>query len=243
VLEVRITPPDAAAHLRDDGALARLVSGDSLDQAMFGSALLGSVVRAATEAGAEAVELAVTGAGDVHDAMAAANGFILRREILRLGRELPVGEPSSLAVRPFRAGADDDAWLAVNNRAFAWHPDQGGWTRADLASRLAEPWFDPAGFLVHEEDGRLAGFCWTKVHAQERPPLGEIFVIAVDPDFAGRGLGRGLVLAGLDHLAGRGLRDAILYVESTNAAARHLYDDLGFAVTATDRWWRRDLHP
>jgi mycothiol synthase len=243
VLDVRITPPAAAARLRDDGALARLVSGDALDQAMFGSALLTTVVRAAAEAEADALELVVTGAGEVHDAMAAANGFALHREILRLGRDLPVTEPWSLAVRPFRPGADDEAWLAVNNRAFAWHPDQGGWTRADLEARMAEPWFDPAGFLVHDEDGRLAGFCWTKVHAHERPPLGEIFVIAVDPDFAGRGLGRGLVVAGLDHLAGLGLRDAILYVESSNTPARRLYDDLGFTVRAADRWWRRDLRP
>jgi mycothiol synthase len=243
VLKVRITPPDAAGRVHEDGALARLVSGDALDQAMFGSALLATVVQAATDAGADAVELTVTGAGEIHDAMAGANGFTLHREILRLGRDLPVGEAWALPVRPFRPGEDDDAWLAVNNRAFAWHPDQGGWTRADLQARLAEPWFDPDGFLVHEEDGRLAGFCWTKVHAQERPPLGEIFVIAVDPDFAGRGLGRGLVLAGLDHLAGRGLRDAILYVESTNAPARRLYDNLGFAVLAADRWWRRDLRP
>jgi mycothiol synthase len=243
VLEVRITPPDAAGRFHDDGALARLVAGDALDQAMFGSALLATVVRAAAAAGADGVELAVTGAGEIHDAMAAANGFTLRREILRLARDLPVDEPWSLAVRPFVPGRDDDAWLAVNNRAFAWHPDQGGWTRAQLDERLAEPWFDPAGFLLHEEDGRLAGFCWTKVHAAEHPPLGEIFVIAVDPDFAGRGLGRGLVLAGLDHLAQRGLRDAILYVESSNAPARRLYDDLGFTVAASDRWWRRDLRP
>ena len=115
--------------------------------------------------------------------------------------------------------------------------------RAGLQRRTAEPWFDPAGLLLHEVDGQLAGFCWTKVHADERPPLGEIFVIAVDPAFAGRNLGRQLVLAGLDHLAHEGLRDAILYVEATNTRARALYDDLGFATVATDRWWRRPLHP
>jgi mycothiol synthase len=177
----------------------------------------------------------------VHRDLAEAAGFTLHREVLRLGRDLPVDEPWDLPVRPFRVGADEDAWLDVNNRAFAWHPDQGGWTRADIEARETEPWFDADGFLVHERDGDLVAFCWTKVHDTEHPPLGEIYVIGVDPDAAGTGLGRAMTLAGLDHLADRGLRDAILYVESTNTRARALYDDLGFTQIWADRWWRRAL--
>jgi mycothiol synthase len=178
-------------------------------------------------------------ASDAHDRQATEAGLVLVREVLQLRRPLPAPAPPPLELRAFRPGTDDEAFLAVNNRAFAWHPDQSGWTTADLRAREAEPWFDPAGFLLHERDGRLAGFCWTKVHqATDRDPeLGEIFVIAVDPDFHGLGLGRALTLAGLDHMARQGVAMGMLHVESTNAPARGLYDDLGFRPHSSHRWW------
>jgi mycothiol synthase len=156
------------------------------------------------------------------------------RELLQLRRPLPVAEPWQLVTRPFVVGQDEDAWLAVNNRAFARHPEQGNWDRATLLGREKEPWFDPAGFLLHERDGVLAGFCWTKIHVAERPPLGEIYVVAVDPPLSGHGLGRQLVLAGLDHLARASLTVGMLYVDADNTPARRLYDDLGFTLHHTE---------
>ena len=167
------------------------------------------------------------------DAAAAAEGLRWERDLYEMRRPLPVDEPCDLEVRTFVVGRDENAWLEVNNRAFEGHPEQGRWDRADLEARFTEPWFDPEGFFLHELGDRLAGFCWTKVHAESR--LGEIYVIATDPDFAGKGLGRQLVLAGLDHLARQGLPTGMLYVDAANVRAVRLYTDMGFTVDHVGR--------
>lgn len=172
-------------------------------------------------------------------------GLVLVRRIEQLRVALPLemsrATTSGFSTRPFDADHDIDAFLDLNNRAFAWHPDQSNWTEEQLRSRMTEPWFDPDGFLLHERDGRLAGFCWTKIHppTEQDPELGEIFVIAVDPDLHGLGLGRSLTIAGLDHLAHRDVHVGMLHVEHDNTAARALYADLGFVEHDAHCWWEQ----
>ncbi|MGA0890168.1 MAG: GNAT family N-acetyltransferase, partial [Burkholderiaceae bacterium] len=128
--------------------------------------------------------------------------------------------------------------------AFAWHHEQGAWDLDTIQQRELEPWFDPQGFRVLEMDGRIAGFCWTKVHAaaepQSRGPVGEIYVVAVHPSHRGTGLGRALTLAGIDHLERVGARACMLYVDADNAPAVGVYAALGFRAVHAEQAFVRD---
>ena len=211
-------------------------------------ALLGTLAAEVAAHGGGRVVLWVMGADSPADALAARNGFARIREQLEMGVKLPIAEsprwPDGTTVRAFVPGADDEAWLRVNNRAFGNHPEQGGWIEATLRRRLAEPWFDVAGFLLAFDASGLAGFCWTKVHEAADPAdrLGEIFVIGVDPDRQATGLGRALVVAGLQYLAtARACPNGLLYVDAANTPARALYRSLGFAARRTDRSYEREV--
>ncbi len=166
-----------------------------------------------------------------HD-IAERSGLRLERSLHEMRLGLPLAAHATVPTRPFTP-ADIDAWLRVNNLAFADHPEQGGWDRATLATRLNESWFDPDGFRLYEHDGVVAAFCWTKVHDEMAPPVGEIYVIGVDRALHGRGLGRELTLAGLDWMSDHDLHEALLYVDGGNVAALHLYERLGFETHRT----------
>jgi len=177
---------------------------------------------------------------DAAEARAAGLSLIRCNQQLRIPLPLADSAPP-LATRAFVLGADDDEFLRVNNLAFVWHPDQSNWTHDQLNERAKEPWFDAEGFLLHEINGTLAGFCWTRVHTETAtdPRLGEIFVIAVDPAFHGQGLGRSLTIAGLAFLASKSIEVGMLHVEHDNLVAQSLYRDLGFIEHDSHCWWER----
>jgi mycothiol synthase len=219
------------AHLDADGA--ELVVHPGHRRQGIGGRLLDALESAGAELGW------AHGRRPAAVAFAAARGWTAARTLWQLRRpltdEIPDAPlPDGITLRPFVPGQDEDAWVAVNARAFAHHPEQGSWTARDVRLREAEPWFDPAGFLLAvRDDGSLAGFHWTKVHPGP-PPIGEVYVLGVDPAATGLGLGRALTLAGLRHLRDRGLRQVMLYVEADNDAAVRVYSDLGFIRWDTD---------
>jgi mycothiol synthase len=254
---VAVEEPDIVGYLR---AMARPDDDRALDFALVvrpehrdgdvPPRLLEAAIDYARTVDADAVSLWIFGADVDSDALAAAVGLTAERELWQMRVPLPLAGtitwPPGIEVRSFVPGKDDDAWLAVNNAAFVADPDQGGWTPSTLAGRIGEPWFDPDGFLVADDGGTIAGFCWTKVHTPDPPhepnALGEIYVIGVDPGHQGLGLGRALVLAGLDHLhTVRRVDVGMLFVDAANTPAVGLYRALGFVTSRIDRCYGRTL--
>jgi mycothiol synthase len=251
----------------DGGVEAELVVHPSFRRRGHGRTLLDRLVEVAGPR-----PLSLWAHGDLPGSadLLAPRGFVRFRVLWQMRRDLagvdpdPRPElPDDVRVLPFRPGRDEDAWLRVNAAAFAHHPEQGAWSAEDLLLREAEPWFDPAGFLMawrgDPDDGgvllgsrgdferpqpaRLVGFHWTKVHppgdvADE--PVGEVYVLGIDPDAQGMSLGRALTDLGLAHLRTRGLGQVLLYVEEANTAAVRLYESRGFRRFAVDVSWRRD---
>jgi mycothiol synthase len=181
-------------------------------------------------------------------ATASALGLVPVRELVQMRRALrDVDEPAppdGVRIRTYAGSVDDAELLRVNNAAFATHPEQGGWTAADLAERRAEPWFEPDGLFLAFDDqtNTLLGFHWTKVHPG-KAGLGEVYIVGVDPSTQGSGLGGVLTAVGIAHLARR-LACAeeptvMLYVESDNTAALRTYRRLGFSQYSVDTAYAR----
>ncbi|KUI04566.1 mycothiol synthase [Mycolicibacterium acapulense] len=221
----------------DDSAMAEAVVHPRSRRRGIGAAL----VRAGLTEGGHDARVWAHGNLEAARATAASLGLTVVRELLQMRRpltDLPLTPtPDGVRITTYSGPADDAALLRVNNAAFVWHPEQGGWTEADIDERRGEPWFDPEGlFLAVDEDtDELLGFHWTKIHGAD---LGEVYVVGVDPAAQGRGLGAVLTLTGLHHLAERlsGSADSavMLYVEADNSAAVNTYRKLGFTVFSVD---------
>ena len=233
----------AQTRTGDGPPSAELVVAPSARGAGVGTALLERLpdgIRLWSHASGRAAEAA--------SAFATARGLVPVRALHVMGRSLrsgPAWPPAALApgyaVRSFEPGRDEEAWLRLNAAAFASHPEQGSWTRADLDLRTAEPWWDPEGLILVVEADRpdvLAASHWTKVDPPEGE-VGEVYVVAVSPDRQGQGLGRAVTVLGLDHLRSRGLDRVELYVDEENVAAVRTYSALGFEDVEVHRQFAR----
>lgn len=154
------------------------------------------------------------------------------RTILKLHLSIPADLPepnTSTEVTTFKP-IDADEWLALNNEIFIVHPDQGDWVMQDLTNRIDESWFDADGFFLARDNGKLIGFCWTKIHNDRvnEGAIGEIYVIGVNPAAHSTGLGKALMLTALHYFQSKEIKESMLYVDADNHSALILYKKLGF---------------
>lgn len=215
----------------------------AVDPEQRGRGIGSRLVNSALAAGGRGARVWAHGNLPAAQAVAKRLELTVARELWQMRRSLVNSElpelsvPDGLVLRTYAGPSDDAEILRVNNAAFSWHPEQGGWTERDIAARRDEDWFDPEGLFIAADPvdpDRILGFHWTKVHLDENPPVGEVYVVGIDPAAQGRGLGRLLTLAGLHHLRERGLGEVLLYTEADNTAAVHTYTRLGFAPAHVD---------
>jgi mycothiol synthase len=180
--------------------------------------------------------------------LAQSNNFIKVRTVIQMSKDLTEVSPinTDYQIRSFLPDLDNQAWLTLNNQAFANHPEQGNWSEADLSIRVNEDWFDEKGFFVAQDKDKLIGFCWTKIHGghshthqtdsdhHDHDPIGEIYVMAVSKEYEGRSIGKALTITGLNYLKYQGLSSAMLYVDEDNQIAVNLYKSLGFVESGKD---------
>ena len=239
---LNLTPGSA-----DAPAMAEAVVHPAARRRGIGSEL----IRAGLAEGGDGARIWAHGNLEPARGVATALGLTNVRELWQMRRplaDLPeVKVARGIQLRTYAGPSDDAEMLRVNNAAFSWHPEQGGWTEADIAERRGEEWFDAEGlFLAFDVPGgqersdsgsgtgeQLLGFHWTKVHG---PDLGEVYVVGVDPAAQGRGLGATLTLVGLHHLRDRLGPSAtvMLYVEANNSQAVKTYERLAFSVSSAD---------
>lgn len=239
---------DARLWLADGGFA--FLHGDLLDLAVHPDARnrgLGTTLAAAALAQVPGrVEAWSHGDHPAAAQIAARFGLARERELKVMARNTGAPLPHApiadgTLVRTFRP-EDRDTLLEINRVAFAHHPEQGNLSIEDFEERTREPWFDPNGLFVavsaQDPDHELLGFHWTKVHSDEEPPYGEVYVVAVHPKAAGRGLGKALTNIGLAHLAEAGMERVVLYVDGDNEPAIAVYASQGFNVERTEAQYR-----
>jgi mycothiol synthase len=174
-------------------------------------------------------------------------GFRRAREYFHLqldtaGRPLPGTEETTVSFRPLQP--DELAlFTRLQNRCFA-----GAWefnpnTVEEVAHEMASPFVSPQDIRLAWEGDRLTGYCWTGFFpgAAEPPPRGQIFMLGVDPEYRGRGMGRTILLAGIAHLIGKGTQVIELMVDSQNHTARALYESIGFKERSATVWYEKTL--
>lgn len=143
-------------------------------------------------------------------------------------------------LRPMSQKEYDD-WRPGAVASYATEHVRAGSMPADRAQEMAEKQFTdllPDGVSTREHhlltpqiDQSTVGFLWLHIPQDVQRPTAFIYDIEVKQELRGQGIGRAIMLAGENYARDRGAGSLRLHVFGDNAAARSLYDGLGYQIT------------
>ena len=113
-----------------------------------------------------------------------------------------------------------------------WREDQRRAVEDVLAAKKGRVW-------VAEVGASAVGFVAYEIHDPERR-MGEISMLAVDPDYQGGGIGTALTGFALERLKDAGMRVAMVETggDPGHAAARRTYEKAGYVLLPIARYFK-----
>lgn len=205
--------------------------------------LLGYAMRRAAGLGASVLHVNVAEDNEVGRSVLSRLGFRCIRRFFefRLDMDrLSWQETLQAARESYHLGQGEEARLTdIQNRCFTGTWGYNPNTVDTITYRTHLSHFSPDDVVLTEEADRVSGYCWTEVPCATDRREGRIYMLGVNPDDRGKGVGRRLLLAGLAHLGSEGARVAALTVDSENKAACALYRSVGFELAASSLWYEK----
>ena len=213
------------------------------------SKLLGCATHRAKELGVKVVHINVSRDNVVAKSVLSKLGFRLIRRFLELRLDIAKVrwqdiDQAALHYCHLQRG-EEDKLTQIQTRSFA-----GSWgynpnTEEEITFCINLSNSSPEDVLLACDRGKVVGYCWTRMtftaEAAPDEKRGQIYMLGVDPDYRGRGVGKGVLLAGLSYLKSKGVQVAELTVDSRNKIACALYRSNGFKVRTSSLWYEKVL--
>lgn len=162
----------------------------------------------------------------------------LRLDIAKVHRQDV--DQAAVQCRHLKRG-EEQKLTQIQNRCFAgtWGYDPN--TVEQIVYRINSSYCSPRDVVLACDGDKVIGYCWTRTayEAASGKREGQIFMLGVDADYQGRGVGKTVLLAGLAYLENKGFETAKLTVDSKNKIAGALYRSVGFEVRASSLWYEK----
>jgi len=171
-------------------------------------------------------------------------GFKRDRYFFTMARSLqePIPEPQfpdGFTLGYSKGEADAQAYVELYNQTFIDHWNYHELTVERVLHELQNPYYKPEmSLLAMAPDGTYAAFCYCHINPEENQRNGrnegDIAVLGTRRGFRQQGLGRAMLLAGMQQLKAAGVETTKLIVDAKNlSGALRLYESVGFSTAQT----------